>query len=270
MTFFPILISFALLPLAVAQSNDSALQIKAIQAHFTQAELVPSLLPSFSPSALLTVNYAGVGNITPGQPLTKEQSAPNPTVTVNPANSSVSLTGNFTVMMVDADVVGSDPAKGVNHHWLVNGVQISGNTLSNASATSIVAYAGPGPAPGSGPHRYVIILYSQPSSFTPPADLSKPTGVSPFDLSAYVKNSGLGPIVGATYFTVEEGTTTASIPATSPVISSTLAPSSTTSTSSNSQKPTTTGASGSNGSFKLTSYSPLPLLIAAFVMAVVV
>jgi len=231
---------------------------------------VPSLLPSFSPNAPLTVSYAGVGNIAPGQPLTKEQSAPNPTVTVNPANSSVSLAGNFTIMMVDADVVGSDPTKGVNHHWLVNGVQISGNALSNASATSIVAYAGPGPAPGSGPHRYVIILYSQPSSFTPPADLSKPTGVLLFNLQEYVKNSGLGPIAGATYFTVEEGTTTASISATSPVVSSTLAPTSATGTSTNLQSPTTTGASGSNGSFKVASYSLLPLLIVAFIMAIVV
>ncbi|KAG6850457.1 hypothetical protein H0H93_012878 [Arthromyces matolae] len=131
-------------------------------------------------------------------------------------------------MMVDADVVGSDLSKGVNHHWLVNGVDISDNKVSNASATAIVSYAGPGPAAGSGPHRYVIILYAQPDSFSPPADLSQPTGVSLFDLDAYVKDSGLGALVAATYVTVEDGTATVSIPATSSVITSTLATATTT------------------------------------------
>jgi hypothetical protein len=272
----PLLISSVFLSLVASQLNDSALQIEAIQAHFNQAGIVPSLLPSFDPSALLAANFAGVGDITPGQPLTKEQSAPTPTISIYPANSSVALTGQFTIAMVDADVVGSDPSTGVNHHWLVNGVEITGNALTNTSATAITAYAGPGPAAGSGPHRYVIILYTQPSSFSPPADLSTPTGVSLFDLNAYVKDSGLGPIVAASYFTVEEGTTTVSVPETSSVISSTLAAVSGTSTAAGTASSTTasgnpanTGITGSNGSFRLGSYSPLSLLTFAFMTIIV-
>lgn len=218
------LLSLAFLSFAVAQSTapNPALQLQAIQAHFRQAELVPELLSSFEPSALLSVNFAGVGDVTPGQLLNKEQSAPTPTVTVTPGNDSVQLTGTYTVFMVDADVVNADLSKGVNRHWLVNGVKITDGKLSNASATAITAYAGPGPAAGSGAHRYTIILYEQPSNFAAPEGFQEPIGVTPMDLPAYVKNSNLGALVAATYFRVEDGRATASAAATSAVETSTL------------------------------------------------
>lgn len=56
------------------------------------------------------------------------ESANQPTVTVTPANASVQLTGSYTIMMVDADIVGADLSKGVNKHWLLNGVTISSKT----------------------------------------------------------------------------------------------------------------------------------------------
>jgi len=215
----------ALLPFVAAQ--DTFIEIKAIEAHFTQSALVPDLFASFNPSALLTLNFKGVGDITPGQLLTKEQVGPTPSVTVIPANSSISLNGAYTLAMVDADVVGSKLPGGQTRHWLVNGVAISGSTVTNSSAVAITTYAGPWPAAGSGPHRYVVALYTQPSTFTPPAAFSQPNmGVSTFDFNAYVKDSGLGPLVAATYITVEEGTTTASISPTSDVVTSTLLPSS--------------------------------------------
>ena len=69
----------------------------------------------------------------------------------------------------------------------------------------------------------MILLYTQPSNFSPPADLSQPgVGVSVFSLSDYVSTSGLqGPVAGM-YFTVEEGTATVSVSSTSAVQTSTL------------------------------------------------
>jgi hypothetical protein len=83
-------------------------------------------LQSFDPSALLTVSFDGVGVISPGQPLSQDQVKSVPTVSVTPANSSITETGNFTLMMVDADKVGTDDTPGVTRHWLVNSVTISG------------------------------------------------------------------------------------------------------------------------------------------------
>jgi hypothetical protein len=235
-------IAFALLPFALAQESSG---IKAIEAHFTQSHLVPDLFASFNPSALLSLNYAGVGVVNPGQSLTIAQVAPIPTVTVTPANSSVTLDGTYTLAMVDADVVGSKLPDGQTRHWLVNGVTISGSTVANSSATTITGYAGPYPASGSGPHRYVVVIYAQPSTFAAPAAYAQPLPVGAFDFNAYVQESGLGPLVAATYIDVEEGTTTLSIPPTSAVVTSTLLPSSAAQTSSKST--TASAPSGTSG-----------------------
>lgn len=51
---------------------------------------------------------------------------PTPTVTITPVNSTVTLTGDYTIAMVDAGPVGSDISEGVTRHWLLNKVTIAG------------------------------------------------------------------------------------------------------------------------------------------------
>lgn len=53
-----LLVSFAVLPFVAAQSNE-AVQFEAIEAHFSQSQIVPSLLATFKPTALLAANFAG-------------------------------------------------------------------------------------------------------------------------------------------------------------------------------------------------------------------
>ncbi|KAL4259138.1 PEBP-like protein [Pleurotus pulmonarius] len=243
--------NFVVLPIvlasfAVAQSTSNpALEVEAIKAHFQQAGIVPAGLPTFNPGAVLVADYAGVGAASPGQALTRAQVGPAPTINVTPANSSVSLSGLYTLAMVDFGAVGSDQSAGVTRHWLVNGVTIDNNAVSNASAIAITQYAGPAPPEGSGPHRYAFLLFAQPESFSPPTEFSQPNiGVSLFDVNAYARDSGLGAIVAGNYITVEEGTATASLSATSPVETSTLAPA-----------PTSSGASSGGSSSTRTSSS---------------
>jgi phosphatidylethanolamine-binding protein (PEBP) family uncharacterized protein len=264
--FSTLVISLALLPYALTQET---LDVKAIEAHFSQSHLVPDLFASFNPSALLSLDYAGVGVVKPGQLLTKEQVSPTPTVTVTPANSSVSLNGTYTIAMVDADVVGSKLPEGQTRHWLVNGVTISGSSVANSSATAITSYAGPWPASGSGPHRYVVVIYAQPPTFAAPAAYSQSNlPVGTFDFNSYVKDSGLGPLVAANYITVEEGTATAAIPSTSAVVTSTLLPSSAVQTSSKSSS--ASAPSGSNTSGAINVSAQLFGFIATFVLAIVI
>ncbi|KAK7043719.1 hypothetical protein VNI00_008331 [Paramarasmius palmivorus] len=215
------LLSLALIPFVSAQSDNVALEVEAIKAHFTQSHIVPDLLASFNPSAYMTLNYEGVGDLTPGQAISQPQSGPQPTITVQAANSSVSLDGNYTLICADADVVGTKESE-VNRHWLVNGVTIKDNKVDNATATAITAYAGPGPAEGSGPHRYVFLLYTQPSDFTAPEGFTEPIGVTRFNLDQYAENGKLGAIVAGNYITVEVGTSTVSVESTSAVETSTL------------------------------------------------
>lgn len=73
-------------------------------------------------------------------------------------------------------------------------------------------YAGPGPAEGSGPHRYTILVYLQPESFQAPANLSTAgTPLGTMFLNSYVDDSGLGNLVAANYFQVENGQATVSV-----------------------------------------------------------
>ena len=78
------------------------------------------------------------------------------------------------------------------------------------------------PAEGTGPHRYIFLVYAEPSNFTAPSTPAPNSGVQLFDLAAYVSAAKLGnPIVG-NYFTVENGTPTVSVAATTSINNATL------------------------------------------------
>ncbi|KAF9050737.1 PEBP-like protein [Hymenopellis radicata] len=214
-------VSLSLLPFVASQS-DTATGIAAIKAHFTQSHIVPDLFDSFNPIAVLAVNYPGVGDITPGQTLTQAEAGGYPTIKVTAANSSVALGDTFTVAMVDASYVGKDDSD-VTRHWLLNSATLGDGTISNSSAVAITEYAGPAPPEGDPAHRYVIAVYQQPSAFSAPADFSQANmGVSTFDFESYLEDSKMGALVGATYITVQTGTATMSVSATSSVDSATL------------------------------------------------
>ena len=56
--------------------------------------------------------------------------SPTPNITITPANSTVSLGSNFTLVMVDADIVGTDETQNnQTRHWLVNGVTLAGSYI---------------------------------------------------------------------------------------------------------------------------------------------
>jgi hypothetical protein len=113
----------------------------------------------------------------------------------------------------------------------------------NPPSGSVVAYAGPAPPSGTGPHRYISLVYAQPSDFKVPSTPAVGSGPVLFEsvplpvhkisnwplltsvtssLEKYKTESGLGKAIAGTYFTVEEGTATISIAATQPVDSTTL------------------------------------------------
>ncbi|KAJ9110624.1 hypothetical protein QFC19_001453 [Naganishia cerealis] len=243
---------------AFAQNTASNLQLAGVKANFEQADLVPAFLPTFNPSALLNVSFGG-DNVEPGTPLAATAVSSAPTLTVVPASNFTSAypqaSSMFTVAMVDADIVGTDESGNQTRHWLANNVALTtgegGAYGLNYTTDPITNYAGPGPAEGSGPHRYVLLFISQPSTFTAPNYLSQPnTPLGTFNFQNYLTSTGLGPIVAANYITVENGVATVTISSTSAVQSSTLvaAAASTTGSASSSAASSMGSASASKAS----------------------
>jgi phosphatidylethanolamine-binding protein len=171
----------------------TAMGITAIEDHFQSADLVPGLLPSFNPSALMTVTFPGVGPISPGQNLSRQETARAPDVTITPANSSVSTTGNFTLMMVDAYFVGTNESNRQVLHWLANSATLQ-NDSSPCPSLNVSTDGG-----------LVVTGYNSPA---PPANLSSPiVGIDLyFYLTDYISSSNLGQPIAGMFFGVQSPT----------------------------------------------------------------
>jgi len=204
LTKLTVLLSLLAVPFVASQATEAA--IENIEAHFENSRIVADYLREFDPSALLTLAYEGVGELTPGQAVSAAQVGPTPVVTITPAEGT-NLTGPFTIAMIDVDVVGTQ-SETVTRHWLANGVTVQDGVVSLEGANIITAYGGPGPAAGSGSHRYVVALYEQPAEFAAPEGFTGTLPIQPMNWLAYVESSNLGDLVAANYINVEEGTYT--------------------------------------------------------------
>jgi hypothetical protein len=135
--------------------------------------------------------------------------------------------------MVDAGIVGTDLSGSTETlHWLINGIHLNGTSnaagpfpLNYSDGSTIVEYAGPAPAEGSGAHRYAIILFAQPADFAAPAGFNagNTSVANNFSLTSYISDSKLGNAVAANYFTVENGVATVTV-STTQAANATIAP----------------------------------------------
>lgn len=81
----------------------------------TESKLVPDLLASFDPSAVLTVTFnTSSSAATIGSPLTIADVTSEPSITVTPSSNATVFTADqaFTVAMVDPATVGADQSGG--------------------------------------------------------------------------------------------------------------------------------------------------------------
>lgn len=116
--------------------------------------------------------------------------------------------GTYLVVCLDMDPpFVTAPFLGPALHWIQSGFKhVLGSQTMVTDQPFIVDYAGPGPPPGSGPHRYAFFLYLQPDDFevkshAPPN--GQKVGVAKrirYDLDRFEKEAGLGKIVAMNYF----------------------------------------------------------------------
>jgi phosphatidylethanolamine-binding protein (PEBP) family uncharacterized protein len=88
-------------------------------------------------------------------------------------------------------------------HFLQKDIVIGANGALETSSAPLVDWIKPGPPPGSGPHRYVSLLYEQPDGFNSDGSIIPEGGMARiarmrFDLGGFEKKGGLGkPVAGA-------------------------------------------------------------------------
>ncbi|KAG8954145.1 hypothetical protein FRC04_000365 [Tulasnella sp. 424] len=208
------------------------LDIALVKQQFVQALLTPDVVPVFDPVALLNVSFAATGPITTGQAVSMANAGAEPTITVVGTDADFATGGalnsasKYTLIMIDGDYAGAAHPNGVNTHYLQNDFGFGQNTADvltlTPSTDPVIKYAGPGPAANSGAHRYTILLFAQPTTFTAPATPAAGSSVTMIDFPAYIKAANLGNPLAGIYFTVEVGTATVSPSPTTAVNTATL------------------------------------------------
>lgn len=155
-----------------------------------------SLIPStFDPKVSVHATYSAFGNVQPGSTYAVSATQDEPTVSFNsPAGAPRS---KYTVVLADPDAPSrEDPKMSPFMHFALADV-----VPGEAAGTTLVGYMGPAPPQGTGPHRYVFLVYTQPVDRTP--QLGKDAEDRPkFDVAKFAKDNELD-LVGATFFYAE-------------------------------------------------------------------
>jgi hypothetical protein len=241
-TLFSAVLAIGITSQSVLAATADPLQVAVVKQQFINAHIVPDVIPSFNPVGLLKIAFPS-GEAPVGGIVTKDNSGPQPQLnTVFNANDTAA---KYTVMMVDGNYVGSTNPTGLNLHWLLNNAAIATNgTVDGSAGTPTIPFAGPGPAAGSGPHRYTILVFQQPANFKIPDAPKANSGVHPINVAQYLTSAGLTTPLFGSYFTVEVGTATVTVGTTTAVNPSTISLSSTPSgSSSNSASKTSSSTS---------------------------
>jgi phosphatidylethanolamine-binding protein len=124
--------------------------------------------------------------------------------------------------MVDPDApTPQNPTSSQILHWMQPGLTFSKKTqiqdsmainALSANVTAIAPYLSPNPPQGSSPHRYIQMLYKQPSNFTTPAALknvaTNASGRTKFNVAAFAKAQGLGNPVAMNFFKTQSAMNT--------------------------------------------------------------
>ncbi|XP_050548119.1 protein D3-like [Daktulosphaira vitifoliae] len=159
-----------------------------------QHEIVPDVIPE-APKGKIQVSYPSGVNVDYGNELTPTQVKDEPTVKWDVEDNTL-----YTLCMTDPDA----PSRKEHtyrewHHWLVG--NIPGTEISKGETLS--EYVGSGPPPNTGLHRYVFLVYKQPSKliFNEPYVTNKsPGNRTHFSIHKFAQKYNLGlPVAGNFY-----------------------------------------------------------------------
>jgi hypothetical protein len=141
-----------------------------------------------------------------------------------PTSGPVTANAIYIAFMIDLDVPLDSSAPNATRrtllHWFQPNLVSSTNTTSpadilisnNITTPQGAPYIQPSPTVGSGPHRYTLLLFTQPKDFTIPSaflNISPPSNSSErigFNITEFISQAGLDSPVAGNYFQVLNGT----------------------------------------------------------------
>ncbi|VDM23834.1 unnamed protein product [Toxocara canis] len=150
-----------------------------------QHQIVPDVIGN-APSRRVRAFFNNTLEVTCGNELRPSQVRNPPTVGWD-ANSNVL----YTLILTDPDAPSrQNPTLREWLHWLV--INIPGNNTSRGNV--IATFIPSGPPQGTGLHRYVFLVFSQPGNITNPGigPLPNATGRPNFNTNAFVTRNNLG------------------------------------------------------------------------------
>ncbi|EXJ56172.1 hypothetical protein A1O7_09103 [Cladophialophora yegresii CBS 114405] len=113
-------------------------------------------------SKILELSYDGKV-LEPGQYVPRSDAKLSPTLALTVPSRAA------TYMVICIDLDGPYPSFNMLSpilHWIQPGFKAPAESnVLTSSAPFVANYVGPGPPPGSSPHRYVFLLYEQPGGF---------------------------------------------------------------------------------------------------------
>ncbi|KAF5393103.1 hypothetical protein D9757_001340 [Collybiopsis confluens] len=176
---------------------------------FIKSHIVPDVLSSFSPAALLTVEFTDSAtsqtlNVTPGIVLTMEQTTNEPQFFLT-ANVTIPSTISYVLAMLDPDApTPQNTSISQYRHFLGGGFHVdnSSRLVNNTAALPQSEFVNPTPPAGSDPHRYVILAFIEPQDFQSNAQklVNDSTPRTNFNLTTFANAVNLGSPIGGTYF----------------------------------------------------------------------
>ncbi|TEB22535.1 PEBP-like protein [Coprinellus micaceus] len=146
--------------------------IASILSSLKESGVIPDVIPEsldFTPSEFFTVAYPSKTLTEVGGKFTKDEAQQEPELyLIDNDEGEAAAEETYTLVMTDPDAPSrADPKYGQWRHWVIPGLKVQngakGVTALQKTRTSLTPYFGPSPPPGSGPHRYVFLLFEDPT-----------------------------------------------------------------------------------------------------------
>ncbi|KAF8827004.1 hypothetical protein HHX47_DHR5000844 [Lentinula edodes] len=174
---------------------------------FTQAQIVPDVLSSFNPAALLGVEFTDPStnqsvNVTPGILLSMEQTMKEPQFFLT-ANVTIPSTIPYVLVIIDPDApMPQNNTESQFRHMLGGDFHVDNSSKLVNTSAALSDFVNPTPPTGSDPHRYVILAFIQPADFnsTGPELVNASTPRNNFNLTTFGEAVNLGAPIAGTYF----------------------------------------------------------------------